>query len=88
MTDIIPPDAAEAVRKRLCESLRYVGELRDRIQHRGALPNEPLLMELRSAYDALHAACVDLHYLSCTSGVCASGQLVGPPPDLGSHGPT
>ena len=43
--------------------------LRTRMEKVGSTPNDRLFVLVCDAYDALHALSVELHYLSCESGV-------------------
>ena len=60
---------ARAVHARLRRQLSYLGALRRRMELRGFPPDDALYADAADAFNALHALCVRLHYLSCTSGV-------------------
>jgi hypothetical protein len=59
--------------KVLCEQVRrhlaYLHALRERMVKRGFPPDDKLRQLTEQAYDATHALSVELHYLTCSSGV-------------------
>jgi hypothetical protein len=60
---------AASVRKSLQAIMNYLHRLQRRIEKTGFPPDDPLFVRVRKAYNATHALCVELHYLSCSSGV-------------------
>lgn len=74
----LTPDQAKAVGIVVGRHLRYLGRLRDRMQRRGFPPNDPLVLSLTEAYNAIHGLNVRLHYLGCRHGV---GRPAKPQPD-------
>jgi hypothetical protein len=50
-------------------ALGYLYRLRERMEKQGFPPNDKLLKLTDAAYNAIHALTVELHYLSCESGV-------------------
>jgi hypothetical protein len=50
-------------------ALGYLHRMRQRMGRRGFLPNDELLKLTVSAYNAIHSLTVELHYMSCESGV-------------------
>ena len=60
---------AERMHRALAPGLRYLGRLKSRMEQVGFLPNDPLFLLVRQAYDAMHRLSIDLHYRSCAGGV-------------------
>ena len=56
---------ADAVRIQL----NYLSRLRSRMERVGFPPADPLYREVHAAWAATHSLFVQLHYLSCKSGV-------------------
>jgi hypothetical protein len=66
--DLTPAQAA-AVGKIIGEHLRYLGKLQRRMAELGFPHNDPLLFDVRRSFDMTQALWINLHYLSCGSGV-------------------
>jgi hypothetical protein len=47
----------------------YLVRLVNRMERRGFLPNDPLYMKARDAHNETNSLRVELHYMSCKSGV-------------------
>jgi hypothetical protein len=47
----------------------YLSRVVRRMERTGFPPNDPLFKSASRAYDAVCSLCVDLHYLSCKTGV-------------------
>ena len=62
--------------------LCYLTRLSKRMTKRRFPPNDPLAVRTREAYNVLHALNVEVHYLSCDSGV---GRLPHPRDDQPQH---
>ena len=58
----------------LSPTLGFLHRLGERMDKRQFPPNDKLVLLTRRAYEALHALCVELHYLSCGSGVGRPSQ--------------
>jgi hypothetical protein len=59
---------AEIIHERIGPMLRYVGELRSRME-KFFLPNDEFFLCVETAYDALHLLTSRTHHLTCKSGV-------------------
>jgi hypothetical protein len=59
----------ETLKAQAAWMLRYLARLQRRMIKRKFLESDPLLQRVRAAHSAVHALCVELHYLSCESGV-------------------
>jgi hypothetical protein len=53
----------------LYPSLNFLFRLRRRMEKVGFPPNDPLFLHVCNAYDSMFKLRVELHYLSCKSGV-------------------
>jgi hypothetical protein len=60
---------AKALHAALRPALGFLHRLRERMEKRGFPLNDKLLRLTATAYDALHSLFVELHYMSCKSGV-------------------
>jgi hypothetical protein len=69
-------DQADALKKKFRPMLRYLGSLKMRMNRRGFLQNDPLMIAVCRAEAAIHELSVLMHYLSC--GTTESGGF--PPP--------
>jgi hypothetical protein len=67
-SDLSPAQAA-ALGKIIGEHLRYLGKLRTRMEQLGFPGNDPLYFDVCRSFDMTQALWVNLHYLSCGSGV-------------------
>jgi len=69
--DRTQPTAAQAkiLHAAVHRTLGYLFRLRARMEKAGFPPGDKLFGLTDSAYDALHSLSVELHYLSCPSGV-------------------
>jgi hypothetical protein len=63
------PWQAKALYAALRPALGFLYRLQQRMEKRGFPPNDKLLRLTANACDALHSLCIELHYLSCMSGV-------------------
>jgi hypothetical protein len=68
-SDDLTTEQAGHMHKSLFRLANYLSRVVKRMERRGFPPNDPLLKSARRAYDAVCSFCVDLHYLSCESGV-------------------
>ena len=60
---------AEALKGKLRPMLAYLGRLEKRMHKRHFPPDDKLQHLVPDAYNAMHALNVEVHYLSCDSGV-------------------
>jgi hypothetical protein len=60
---------AQALKEQLRPMLSYLGRLQKRMHMRRFPPDDKLIGLVREAYNAMHALNVEVHYLSCSSGV-------------------
>jgi hypothetical protein len=60
---------AERLRDAIRPGLTYLGRLRARMEKRGFLPSDRLVQLVQQAKKDLQALFMELHYLSCSSGV-------------------
>ena len=67
-SDLTPAQAA-IVNKSIRRHLNYLYRLMSRMNRVGFKPNDPLIVKVKAAYDALFDLSIDLHYRSCGSGV-------------------
>lgn len=68
-SDELTPAQARALKEQLRPMLSYLGRLQKRM-HKRRFPHDDKLVQLvADAYNAMHALNVEVHYLSCTSGV-------------------
>ena len=63
------PWQARKIRRQLESALSYLTRLKRRMELRGFPPNEPLYLAATQAQNGLQSLLVQLHYLSCESGV-------------------
>ena len=68
-SDDLTPVQAQALKEKLRPMLAYLGRLEKRMHKRRFPPDDKLVHLVRDAYNAMHALNVEIHYLSCTSGV-------------------
>ena len=54
--------------------VNYLSRVVKRMERTGFPPNDPIFTSARRAYDAVSTFCMDLHYLSCKSGVGKSAR--------------
>jgi hypothetical protein len=66
--DFTPAQAA-VIRDKVRPILVYLRRLVQRMQKRRFPPDDRFLRTTLAAYDAIHEPHVEVHYLSCTSGV-------------------
>ena len=59
----------ESLKAQVGWMLRYLAGLQMRMIKRKFVESDPLLQRVRAAHSAVHAMSVELHYLSCDSGV-------------------
>jgi hypothetical protein len=67
-------DQAAQMRKSLFRLANYLNRVVNRMERTGFPPNDPLFQSARRAYDAVCTFSMDLHYLSCKSGVGKPAQ--------------
>jgi hypothetical protein len=60
---------AKALYASIRPALGFLFRLRARMEKRGFPPNDKLLRLTANAFDSLHSLCIELHYMSCKSGV-------------------
>jgi hypothetical protein len=65
----LTPAQAAAIGKIIGQHLRYLGKLRKRMDQVGFPSTDPLYFDVCRAFDMAQALWMNLHYLSCTSGV-------------------
>ena len=65
----LTPAQAKILHTAVHRTLGYLFRLRARMEKAGFPPGDKLFRLTDSAYDALHSLSVELHYLSCPSGV-------------------
>ncbi|HEX3657038.1 MAG TPA: hypothetical protein VHV55_14585 [Pirellulales bacterium] len=70
-------EQAARIREALVPALGYLGRLRERMDRTGFAPDDELRGLTSAAYDAVHHLCVEMHYLSCSSGVGRTGRFRG-----------
>jgi hypothetical protein len=56
------------LQKSITPMVSYLHKLRERMQRVGFLPQDPLYVVVDTAYDAVQALAVKLHYLGCDHG--------------------
>jgi hypothetical protein len=66
--DLTPAEAARLTEKNR-PMLGYMSRLEARMVNRRFHHDDPLLRAVVKVYDAMHALNVEVHYLSCESGV-------------------
>ena len=66
----ITREQAEKLSAAIREHLGYLVRLRTRMELRGFPSDDPLYLLVCRAFDAVHRLSVELHYMSCGSGVC------------------
>jgi hypothetical protein len=69
MTKKIEPWQAKKILEEVRPSLAYLNRLLGRMDEVGFLATDPLYNNVTKARDATHRLWVELHYLSCSSGV-------------------
>jgi hypothetical protein len=62
-------EQAAKMHKSLFRLANYLSRVVKRMERRGFPPDDPLFKSARRAYDAVCSFCMDLHYLSCKTGV-------------------
>jgi hypothetical protein len=67
--DDIQPEHARIIAERLRSLLNYLGRLKQRMERRGFSQDDPLYRTVFGAWQAVYSLTVELHYLSCKSGV-------------------
>ena len=65
----LKPWQARKIRERLQPALGYLTTLKRRMEQTAFLPTDPLYLATVTAHRALQDLLMDLHYLSCESGV-------------------
>jgi hypothetical protein len=65
----LTPEQAEALVRNIRPMLGYLNQLVKRMNKRRFPSDDPLFRSTLTAYDAIHELHVQVHYLSCTSGV-------------------
>jgi hypothetical protein len=75
-SDDVTRQQADALKKKFRPMLRYLGTLKMRMNRRGFLQDDPLMIAVCRAEAAIHELSVLTHYLSC--GTTGSGGY--PPP--------
>jgi hypothetical protein len=67
--DDITAEQARQLHERLYGSLNFLTRLKERMERRGFIPDDPLFLLVADAQDAVFHLRMNLHYLSCRSGV-------------------
>ena len=62
-------DQAEKMHKAIFPLVNYLGRMVKRMERAGFPPNDSLFNSARRAYDDVRSLTVELHYLSCKSGL-------------------
>jgi hypothetical protein len=65
----ITHEQARQLHERLYASLNFLTRLRERMERRGFLPDDPLYALVAESQDAVFRLRMHLHYLACASGV-------------------
>ena len=60
---------ADQMHKSMFPLVNYLSRTVKRMERTGFPPNDPLFTSARRAYDEVRSLTVELHYLSCKSGV-------------------
>ncbi len=68
----LTPAQAGILYAQLTAHLRYFGRLKSRMEQKGFPTGDPLYANVLRAYNAIHAAAVQTHYLTIESGVAKS----------------
>jgi hypothetical protein len=68
-SDKLTTEQAGQMHKSLFRLANYLSRVVKRMERTGFPPNDPLFKSARRAYDGVCSFCMDLHYLSCKSGV-------------------
>jgi hypothetical protein len=84
-SDKLTTEQAGKMHKSLFRLANYLSRVVKRMERTGFPPNDPLFKSARRAYDAVCSFCVDLHYLSCKSGVGKAARQT-PKDDERVHG--
>ena len=58
-----------ALKETVRRQLRFLGRVRDRMNHLSFPPSDPLYVLVTQAWNAMQALHVELHYMGCKSGV-------------------
>jgi hypothetical protein len=85
-SDKLTTEQAEQMHKSLFRLANYLCRVVKRMERTRFPPDDPLFKSARRAYDAVCSFCVDLHYLSCKSGVGRAPKQT-PNNDERVHGP-
>jgi hypothetical protein len=73
-SDDLTPAQAQKLKEQLRPMLGYLARLKARM-HKRRFPNDDKLQRLViQAYDSMHSLNVEVHYLSCASGVGRSAR--------------
>jgi hypothetical protein len=78
-SDDLTHEQAGKMHKSLFRLANYLARVVKRMERTRFPPDDPLFKSARRAYDAVCSFCMDLHYLSCKSGVAR-------PPRKRKHG--
>jgi hypothetical protein len=65
----LTPDQAAKMYKAIWPALNYLTRLRARMEKKGFPPGDRHFQLVNQASDAVHRLSIELHYLSCKSGV-------------------
>jgi hypothetical protein len=68
-SDKLTTEQAGRMHKSLFRLANYLCRVVKRMERTRFPPDDPLFKSARRAYDAVCSFCMDLHYLSCKSGV-------------------
>jgi hypothetical protein len=75
--DDITREQAAQMSERVGEALGYLARLRQRIDQRHFPSNDKFRLLVERAYDGVHSLSVELHYLSCSGGMCRGDKRIG-----------
>ena len=65
----ITTSQARQLHAKLAPMLRYLNRLRSRMDVNSFPRDDQLLLKVTVARDALHKVCVEMHYMTCKTGV-------------------
>jgi len=68
-SDDLTVEQAKQMHASLFRLANYLSRVVKRMERTGFPPSDPLYQSTKKAYDAVCSLCMDLHYLSCKSGV-------------------
>jgi hypothetical protein len=81
--DELKPAQAAVVRAAVAPMLGYLARLQQRMEKVGFPLTDPLYQSVKKARESVFGLSVDLHYLSCSSGVGRIAANSQTPPETG-----